>query len=636
MASFNTEFDQTLHHAWHLFRDGHDVPHHNVPDTVQRSWSRSRDYGLNESARILFDPVPRARIRELSEQHRQLLELVQPDMTRLFDTLSSRDWALAFLEAEGCVLASIGGEKPDMRDVVTALRPGVNLSEHIAGTSGPACVLAEGRPAVVSGGEHFFEAIRRFSCAAVPVMSPQGGLAGVLNGSRCHDGRPLGVIEPLMLAARSIENRMVEALPGATVIRLHCDPAFVASPLAGVIALSDQGTVLGATAYARHLLGLDSTEPAGIDALLDTTHDALLDALRDTSRPARLWRHNGIALHAQRVQREPAQGVPRPAARTASGAASPRFDRQTHRAVWQAERVYAQGLPVLITGETGTGKEVLARHLHDTGPRSQGPFVAINCAAIPADLIESELFGYEPGAFTGASRHGKPGKLEQANGGTLFLDEIGDMPLPLQARLLRVIQERTVTRLGGTRLLTLDCALLCATHRDLRRSVQTGEFREDLYYRINGLSVSLTPLRAREDFEALIDTLLAELGAPGRPLRLDSASRQRLKQHRWPGNIRELQQVLRLGAALSHDGIIRSDDLPAELAAPANNPLQPSQTLQSAERAAIVQALARNGGNVSATARELGVARATIYRKMEPFELEGVREADSGRGESAD
>ncbi|QID17945.1 sigma-54-dependent Fis family transcriptional regulator [Nitrogeniibacter mangrovi] len=628
MERFTTEFDQTLRHAWHLFTEGREIPRHDVPETIHRSWSRSREYGLNESARILFDPVPRARLRELSERHRILLEHVQPDMTRLFDTLDSRDWVLAFIEAEGCVVASIGGEKPDMRDVVTALRPGVNLSEHIAGTSGPGCALAEGRPVVVSGGEHFFEAIRRFSCAAVPVMSPEGRVAGVLNGSRCHDGRPMGIVEPLMLAARSIENRMVQALPDTTLIRLHCNPAFVASPLAGVVALSEHGTVLGATSYARHLLGLESNAAVRIDEVLDTTHTAMLDTLRATDTPARFWRHNGVGLHVQLMRRDTPRMYPAGTSHPAAEAAGQRpcFDRQASRSVWQAERVYAQGLPVLINGETGTGKEVLARHLHESGPRRHGPFVAINCSAIPTELIESELFGYEPGAFTGASRHGKPGKFEQANGGTLFLDEIGDMPLALQARLLRVIQERTVTRLGGTRLLQLDCALLCATHRDLKRCVQQGEFREDLYYRINGLSVTLTPLRAREDFDALIDALLDELGGADGRLRLDSASRQRLRRHRWPGNIRELQQVLRLGAALTHDGVIRLEDLPLDLAEPASDPIEPGLTLQSAERAAIAQALVRNGGNVSATARELGVARATIYRKLQQFGLELPRD----------
>jgi len=629
MGRFDTDFDRRLADAWHLFRDGDEVPERSVPGTIQRSWSRSRDYGLSEGARIVFDPVPRSRLKAIPERYHDLLEHVQPEMRRLFDTLDPTAWILAFIEAEGSVIASLGGMAPSLSDVATALRPGVILSEEIAGTSGPGCALAERRPAIVSGSEHYLEAIRRFACAAVPVMAPCGTVTGVLNGSRCHDGRPLGIVEPLLLAARAIENRMVLALPEATIVRIHGQRELVASAHAGVLAVTDDGRIVGASSYARQLLGMRATGTGLLSDLLDTPHDHLIDRLQaNDDQPARLWRHNRVAIHAQLARRAHAATPParQHRARTSDGG-GPLFGSQANRAIERAERVYARGLPILISGETGTGKEVLARHLHDSGPRRHGPFIAINCSAIPADLIESELFGYAPGAFTGAHRQGKLGLFEQANGGTLFLDEIGDMPLGLQCRLLRVIQERRVTRLGGHREHPLDCALLAATHHDLRRAVAEGRFREDLYYRINGLGVALTPLREREDIDALIDAIVRRLNRVQGPLSLDEATRRLLRQHCWPGNVRELEHVLRLGAALSTDGVIRPGDISVEPPVEPQHPTlpAPAQTLERAEQEAIAQALERHGGNVSAAARELGIARATIYRKLAPQGLTQYR-----------
>ncbi|RCH01718.1 bacterial regulatory, Fis family protein [Pseudomonas aeruginosa] len=279
-------------------------------------------------------------------------------------------------------------------------------------------------------------------------------------------------------------------------------------------------------------------------------------------------------------------------------------------------------MPLLLNGETGSGKEAFAKAVHLAGPRAEQAFVALNCAAIPETLIESELFGYRGGSFTGARKEGMRGKLQQADGGTLFLDEIGDMPLALQTRLLRVLEERRVVPLGGEPE-DVDVRLISATHRDLAELVADGRFREDLYYRLNGMVVSLPPLRERSDREELLDYLLAE-EARGQRIQLDGEVRQGLLAYRWPGNVRQMRTVLRTLVALCEDGRVGLRDLPADIrqalavlppAAAAPAPAA-GNSLDDAERAALLAALDGQRWHVSRVAEQLGISRNTLYRKL--------------------
>nr|MBA3624766.1 sigma 54-interacting transcriptional regulator [Methylibium sp.] len=310
--------------------------------------------------------------------------------------------------------------------------------------------------------------------------------------------------------------------------------------------------------------------------------------------------------------------------------------------VERVKRVLDRDIAVLIQGETGSGKEVLARAIHQAGKRADGPFVAVNCASIPESLIESELFGFEEGVFTGARRKGAPGKVMQAHGGTLFLDEIGDMSLPLQARLLRLLQEREVTPLGSNRAATVDVSVISATHRPLHEMMDAQRFREDLYYRLNGLVLRLPPLRERSDLMVLADKLLKR-ECRGRLPRLDEEVLQLMQGYGWPGNIRQLATVLRTAAALVGDeGVIAvqhlSEDFlydarrtvgptavapapsseaePVAVSATSAEPVGGPRTLQQLELDTVKRALEEAGGNISVAARRLGVSRNTIYRKL--------------------
>ena len=336
-------------------------------------------------------------------------------------------------------------------------------------------------------------------------------------------------------------------------------------------------------------------------------------------------------------------------------------DAQMLRNVRCAHRIADTNVSVLIQGPTGSGKEAFAHAMHLASRRAARPFIAVNCAAIPETLIESELFGYKSGAFTGARREGLRGRIVQSSGGTLFLDEIGDMPLALQSRLLRVLEEREVVPLGSEGAVAVDLHVLAASHRNLREMIARGTFREDLYYRLNGITLELPALCERTDKERLIQHALAAETGNGRPAAIERDALERLLAYSWPGNIRELRNVIRTALAICEGGVVRAMDLPREIRegtsrggdrpevmsspdaqpswTPPNPPLPatldescepaapPRNRLQAAERAALLRAMEELHGNMSRVAVELGVSRNTLYRKIKRHGLAPIRRA---------
>lgn len=284
------------------------------------------------------------------------------------------------------------------------------------------------------------------------------------------------------------------------------------------------------------------------------------------------------------------------------------------------EKVANSGATVMLLGESGTGKEVLARGLHQASNRKIGRFVAINCAAIPENLLESELFGYEKGAFTGAAKT-TPGKIETAHGGTLMLDEIGDLPMALQAKLLRFLQERTIERLGARQEIAVDVRIVCATHQDLRRLISEGRFREDLYYRLAEIVVNIPPLRNRVGDAALLAHAFTRRFAQEqnrRSLSLAPDAVRAVEKHHWPGNIRELENCLKRAVIMADGSQITADDLGLpSVGEVVEEPLLDLRTVRDeAEKRAVIAALARSNGNVLKAAEMLGVSRPTLYDVM--------------------
>ncbi len=300
----------------------------------------------------------------------------------------------------------------------------------------------------------------------------------------------------------------------------------------------------------------------------------------------------------------------------------------TQQTVKMARKASQTVSNVLLTGESGTGKELFAHAIHHDSQRKAGPFIKINCAAIPSQLIESELFGYEGGAFTGARKNGKKGKFELADQGSIFLDEIGDLPLDMQAKLLRVLQEKEFERISGSKTIKVDVRVIAATNRNLKRMCQDGQFRSDLYFRLNVMSIQIPPLRERMDdlpelIEVLLDKLAQKLDKKRIPISDDA--RDALAGYHWPGNIRELENMLERSMILADRGEIKSEHLslsaglPHLMSATLNQTLK--HTVESAEKTAIVQCLKQVGGNRSEAARILGVSRSGLYDRLKKFNL---------------
>ncbi|OLS64991.1 sigma-54-dependent Fis family transcriptional regulator [Pseudomonas putida] len=593
---------------------------------IDASWRRSLDHGVTGNAGQEVALTSAASLDLLLANNRPLLDAATAEL----DYLGARQGqdSLVILANADATILTIQGESAVLKQRgLGDIAPGTCWSEAARGTNALGTALVEARTVQIDCGEHFLERLSDFSCTSVPIHCPQGELLGVLDLTRQG---PLGRLPDrtalLALAVMQIESRLFRnSFPEQIVLAFHSRRQYLDSCWQGLLAVSLDGRILAASNQACQLLRSDRGNLVGqrCDSLLGLRVEQWLARLQqgqvDSVETAKGAFHYKT-LHVP--QRPLALSVPavvsRPVSTTPSletlGAGNSRFARTLR----MARQGLANDLPVVLLGETGSGKEVVARALHQESARAGKPFVAVNCAAIPEGLIESELFGYREGAFTGSRRGGMVGRLQQAHGGTLFLDEVGDMPLALQARLLRVLQERKVAPLGAAQEQDLDIALICATHRDLKAQVQDQHFREDLYYRINGISVQLPPLRERDDLPALIDSLLARLGGQG--VRLSDELAQLIQGYHWPGNIRQLEMSLRLLLAMREEGeqVLGLDHLPDNLLDELRAGEQPAkrESLRDNQLELIRQALDRHHGNATAAATALGISRATLYRKL--------------------
>ncbi|ROH92113.1 sigma-54-dependent Fis family transcriptional regulator [Stagnimonas aquatica] len=600
-----------------FFEDGR-TPRGLIAEPILRSWTRCAALGLEAAKTPEVAALSSGGLREACERHEQLRRLCRPEIEALYLDARDTDSVVILTDPQGLVLDAVGSTDFADKAARVALRPGVQWHEAATGTNAIGMALIERRPVAVHGAEHYFAPHRILSCHAAPILEPDGRLAGALDLSG-HAALPhahaLGL---LRVVVDQIEHRLFEGrYPHCQVLRLHSERSHLGTAREGVLVF-DGPRLIAANRHALALLGLDwdSLGQCRYSELFGTT----LSQLRD-GQPLRGLR--GREFHG-RLDAEAA----RPLALSATAAGVPArptpiteaivLDAAARQALARASRILDADLPVLLQGETGAGKEVFARQLHAACSRAQAPLVAVNCAALPENLIESELFGYEEGAFTGARRRGAVGLLRQAQGGVLFLDEIGDMPLALQSRLLRVLQQREVTPLGGGKPVAVDFRLICATHRDLRQAVAEGRFRADLYYRIAQYTLPLPALREHADLPGLIADLWIRLQA-GPPSALPAELMARLAAHDWPGNYRELVSCLRALLALAGpDCRLTLDDLPPAL----RDPPQPfaavstEATLSALAEGAMRSALAAAEGNVSAAARRLGVSRSTLYRRL--------------------
>ncbi|CAI0770084.1 sigma-54-dependent Fis family transcriptional regulator [Serratia quinivorans] len=570
-----------------------------LPGPLSESWLRSRHYGLDRTDDLVPFVRP-ALLNEVRGQNGWVAQLARPLIERLGGEINRQPSIVVVSDAKGLVLETCGNSHFLRKASRISLAPGNLWGEQARGTNAIGTALALGSLCEVNGDEHFLNQNAGLYCSAAPIYRPDGLIAGVLDISTPAQ-RPFDDARSLILqAVRHIEHQWVMGCVTSQhwTLRLHSDARVLGSAHELILVFRDE-VLTAANRLAMQEFNLSAASFGTLDfaTLFPEMQRQTLNAPRQTLAVNNRHYYSLLQMperHSQVVR-------PRELPFDRDGA-----DRQ------KALRILNAGLALCISGETGCGKEYFSQRLFEESHRRQGNFVAINCAALPENLIESELFGYAPGAFTGANPKGYLGKIREADGGVLFLDEIGDMPLSLQTRLLRVLQEKTVTPLGSRLSYAVDFSLICATHQDLAQQVAAGAFREDLMYRIQEFNLRILPLRQRAHVDRFILNLWRELGAESRSIRLAPETVAVLARYPWPGNVRQLLSTLKVLLALADDGeLITPDALPEQfcvLPLPADPHAAPQEMLDAIRSA---------NGNISLAAKRLGVSRSTLYRKME-------------------
>jgi transcriptional regulator of acetoin/glycerol metabolism len=620
---------------------------------ITQSWIRClNEYKLDPDNSDEPEVVGAAELKERQERLADVQAVAKVEMANLYQQLAGSGYAIMLTDSDGVLLNYFGDPGFTHAASKSGLMQGAVWSERAQGTNGMGTCLIEKRPITVHQDEHYLSRNIGLSCAGAPIFNHHGEIVAVLDASgesRLAQQHTLALVS---MSVQMIENRVfLNQFRNDYIMRFHNRPEFIGTLSEGAIALSVSGRVLAATRCALFQLGFatpSEIEGRDITELFNSSFSGLINSsVKKAFRPvpifdirsgARFYVVTYPPVAAPSPARPPA---PKPVLLAAAGDCTAldklHFgDPAMGANVQTAKRILDRNVAILLLGETGTGKEIFAKAAHQSGNRCDKPFVAINCAAIPESLIESELFGYRAGAFTGASKEGQRGKLFQANGGTLFLDEIGDMPVSLQARLLRVLEEREVLPLGGEAPVTLDIRLVSATHCDLQQKIAAGEFREDLYYRLQGVTISLPALRERRDRHDLIRHIAAQESEHDSEIELDDALLAALDQQRWPGNIRQLRHLLRAMIALRESDRLAVRDLPPEyqagIAAPAareagSAPDGSLNPLENAERHALIQELQRHSWNISTVARQLKMSRNTLYRKVQRLNIQNPDKA---------
>ncbi|WP_282605324.1 sigma-54-dependent Fis family transcriptional regulator [Pelagibius sp. Alg239-R121] len=615
-----------------------------IPRTIEASWRRCVvAHGIEPHKVRQPIILSHGEVAPLRDQFDVLKSIFAPELDRLHERLAKLDYVVLLANADGITVDVRCANEIDKEARNSGLYLGSIWKEDLQGTNGVGTCLATGQPISVVMDDHFATHNTPLTCTVAPIYSPDQQLVAALDVSTPrptdHQTQQL-VMQIVANAARRIENQifMAQFQTDHAIVALSQDSQFSDLASATLLAMSSSGRVAAWSPTAKTLLD-PMIERSMMEYRLKDRVDQFVRNRAEGEEPIVLGDvtsgrffarclSDGEPLRHPRPKDVQDVGAPVKARTGARQKAKPArqsdvifgTDPVMDRNFTLAARIVDAGLPILVTGETGSGKEIFAKHLHRISRHGKGPFVAVNCAAIPETLIEGELFGYRPGAFTGAAKSGYRGKVAEANGGVLFLDEIGDMPLELQTRLLRVLSEMELTPLGGTPI-TLDLLVISSTHQDLEALVANGRFREDLFYRIAGANLVIPPLRARRDRGLFINEMFEQVCvAAGRDLFMAPDVLHLFETYPWPGNVRELQQTLRYAVAVSEGRTVGLEALPARLTATLE-PAEASSHQASTERLVIEQTLKRCGGKVSAAAELLGVSRSTLHRRMKRLEI---------------
>ncbi|MDL2248387.1 sigma 54-interacting transcriptional regulator [Tyzzerella sp. OttesenSCG-928-J15] len=618
---------------------------------ILESWERSKDYGLlpdNADKRVLS----KGELNERIQKRRGFYKTAVPLMESLHLFTTGSGFLTVVSDEEGYVLKAIGDK--EIMDVAkkNALVEGCNRSERKLGTNAIGTPLVTGKPLQVFGHEHYYDLHTNWVCSGAPIFDAVGSVCGVF----CIIGTPENVsFHTLGMAAAAAEaiSRQIRMQAAHRIIERGQKNirAIIEHMPSGLLLINSKLTIIEANKKAELLLGLTADKIIGHDfyqvfgigsiaerELRNGTNDRYITlkinqkelTISLTSIPAESGEYVITFEMAEALHKKVNKIVGADAHFSFNDIIG---ESNSLKSTIELAKIAAENnSSVLLTGESGTGKELFAQSIHNMSSRSSGPFVAINCGAIPKSLIESELFGYESGSFTGAKKNGSAGKFELANGGTIFLDEIGDMPFDVQVSLLRVLQNREVMRIGSNKTIKIDVRIIAATNQNLQKAIENNEFRSDLYYRLNVFNIAIPPLRNRlGDVRLLADYFLEKykVNSSHSVKGFTEEVYEALEAYEWPGNVRQLENVVERGVYIAVTGYIDQKCLPENIlpSKKTNSVQQPNitaSTLKENERIQIENALKKTDGNVKKAAELLGISRKTIYRKFEQYNINPV------------
>jgi transcriptional regulator of acetoin/glycerol metabolism len=624
----------------------------NVPKPIEESWKRCAELKVDPLGYVLPRILNAKELGVRKKRRQNLIKIARSVIKDLYKIVEGSGFILFLTDEEGVVLHLDGDPAEIERHKRINLVEGAVWNEEQAGTNAVGIAIVTSKPIQVVCGEHYCANQHEIACSASPVIGCDQAMVGVLNMSAvCEKVHPhtLGMV---VAAARSIEKQLEidKALTDVVKANILMETTLSSIP-EGIVALDERGIITQINPKAAQLCGVDQNEAMGkhidhvicskpqlskviekgavmenVEVLIDKGKNPCYITVNAHTLIGESGSINGAVIVV--IGKEALNSL----VNKITGAhAQFTFSsiigesKKLEQAKDIARTASLTNITVLLLGESGTGKELFAQSIHNASHR-KGPFIAVNCSAIPRALIESELFGYEAGSFTGADRHGRPGKFERTNGGTIFLDEIGDMYLDLQAILLRVLQEREVVRIGGYKPIPINVRVIAATNKDLVAKVAEGTFREDLFFRLNVVTVNIPPLRERkEDIPLLIDSMLPEIAQrlDKKIVGISPQALQCLQNYRWPGNIRELENVLERGVIVSHGNSLDIGDLPENVVRwPLSQPAAEAELLplKEFEKRAITYTLSQVPSIVEA-AKILAISRSTLYRKISEYNI---------------
>lgn len=550
------------------------------------SWQKSKNAGLTPYNSVVkkhnFEITP------LTCDDQKLAQLTSPYLEDIFNLYKQQDISIFLINNSGLIVKELHDDVTD--NLYSFLKVGRVISEESFGTIAPICTIETRKPMTLNGHQHFLKEFSSFSCASAPIFNGQGDVLGALDITSKKAISTGNWLQHLLYQSYKFENDFIRQSENVShILYFQNTPDLLIGAYAGVIAFDQNGLITHMNQVASQLTGCHVKDVLGIKI---TNIFENIELLMHKLNEIQLLKKNDEAFcYAKIVHKQ-------------------KNDAKVEDLKLQkCLRAVQANIPILITGETGTGKEYLAQKIHDNFEKL--PFISINCGAIPDNLIEAELFGYEGGAYTGAKSKGQVGLIEMANGGFLFLDELGDLPIHLQVKILRVLQDNTFYRVGGRTALKSNFKLICATNRNLKVLVEQGLFRSDLYYRIRGYEVELSPLRERDDKLKIANTILASLGQ----YRYSDQVKAQISNYPWPGNIRELINVLKISAVFSDDNFITQLLLQDEPAVE-HISTQNTSDLVGLTREMIKRVYQEESMNVTKVSKRLKISRSTVYKYL--------------------